>query len=40
MDNLKGLLGIWRMDKVLNAPIRHLCVVTKGVDENIDEGIL
>ena len=28
------------MDKVPNARIRQLCGVTKGVDENIDEGIL
>ena len=35
MDNLRGLLGIRRMDKVLNAQIRELCS-----DERIDEGIL
>ena len=28
MDNLKGLLGIRRMDKVPNAWIRELCGVT------------
>ena len=39
MDNLRGLLGIRRMDKVLNAQIRQLCRVTKGVDEKID-GVL
>ena len=39
MDNLRGLLGIWRMDKVLNARIRQLCGMTKGVDEIID-GVL
>ena len=33
MDNLRGLLGIRRMDRVLNALIRELCGVTKGVDE-------
>ena len=33
-------LGIRRMDKVLNARIRELCGVTKGVDERIDEGVL
>ena len=37
---LRGLLGIRRMDKVSNARIRQLCGVTKGVDENINEGIL
>ena len=35
MDNLRGLLGIKRMDGV-----RQLCGVTKGVDQNIDEGVL
>ena len=40
MDNLRGLLGIRRMDKVLNARIRQLCRVTKGVKEKIDEGVL
>ena len=29
MDNLRGLLGNRRMDKVLNAGIRELCGVTK-----------
>ena len=33
MDNLRGLLGIRRMDKFLNAWIRELCRMTKGVDE-------
>ena len=40
MYNLRGLLGIRRMDKVPNARVRQLCRVTKGVDEKIDEGIL
>ena len=40
MDNLRGLLGIRRLDKVLNARIRELCRVTKEVDERIDEGVL
>ena len=39
MDNLRGLLGIRRMAEVLNAFIKELCGVTKGVDERIDEGI-
>ena len=34
MDNLRGLLGIRRLD---NARIRQLCRVTKGVNEKIDE---
>ena len=37
MDNLRGLLGIRRMDKVPNARVRQLCGVTKCVDEKIDE---
>ena len=40
MDNLRGLLGIRRMDKVLNARIRQLCGVTKSIEEKIDEGVL
>ena len=39
MDNLRGLLGIRRMDKVLNAGIRQLRGVMKRVNERIDEGI-
>ena len=39
MYNLRGLLDIRRMDKVLNAQIRQLCGVTKGVDEKIDESV-
>ena len=34
------LLGIRRMDRVLNAWIREFCGVIKGVDERIDEGVL
>ena len=37
MDNLRGLLGIRRMNRVPNAQIRELCRVTKGVDKRIDE---
>ena len=40
MDDLRGLLGIRRMDKVQNTRIRPLCGVTKGVEEKIDEGVL
>ena len=32
MDNLRGRLGIKRMDKVPNAQMRQLCEVMKGVD--------
>ena len=39
MDNLRGLLGIRRMNRVPNARIRELGGVTKGVDERIDEGV-
>ena len=40
MDNLRGLLGIRRMDRVQNAWIRELCGVMKGVDERIGESLL
>ena len=40
IENLRGLLGIRRMDKVPNARVRELCGVTEGVDERIDEGVL
>ena len=40
MDNLRGLLGIMRMDRILNAGIKELCGVRKGLDERTDEGIL
>ena len=39
MDNLRGLLGIRRMDRVPNAQVRELCRVRKGLNERID-GIL
>ena len=32
MDNLRGLLGIRRKDRVFNAWIRKLCGVKKGLD--------
>ena len=40
MNNLRGLLGIRRMDKIPNASIRKLCGVKKGLEERIDEGVL
>ena len=40
MDNLRGLLGIRRRDRVPNAGIRQLCRVKKGLDERIDEGVI
>ena len=40
MDNLRGLLGVRRVDKIPNARIRQLCSVMKDVDERIDEGVL
>ena len=40
MDKLRGLLGIRRVDRALNAQIRELCGVTKGVDKRIDERVL
>ena len=38
MNNLRGLLGIWRTDKVPNERIYELCGVSKGVDKRINEG--
>ena len=40
MDNLRGLLGIRRIDRFPNAWIRELCRVKKGMDERVDEGVL
>ena len=40
MSNLRGLLGIRRMDRVPNAQKRELCEVTMGVDERIDDGVI
>ena len=40
MDNLRGLLGIRRMNNVPIAWNFQLCGVTKNVDEKIDEGVL
>ena len=40
MDNLRGLLGIRRVDRVLNAWIRELCGSKKGIDERINEDVL
>ena len=40
MDNLRGLLGIRKMDRVPNAWISKLCGVKKGLNERIDEGML
>ena len=39
MDNLRGLQGIRRMNKVPNGRMRQLWGVTKDVDEKID-GVL
>ena len=35
MDNLRGLLGIRRMDRVPNTWIRELCGEAKGVEESV-----
>ena len=40
MNNLRGFLGIRKMDRVPNAEISELCRVEKGIDERIDEGML
>ena len=39
-DNFRGLLRIRRMNRVLNAQIRELCGVKKGLEEWIDKGLL
>ena len=39
INNLGRLLGIRRVDRVLNAWIRELCRVRMGLDERIDEGL-
>ena len=40
MDNLRCLLSIRRMDRVLKAWIRELCRVKKGLDKRIDVSVL
>ena len=40
MENLKGLLGIRRMDRVQNARIRELCGEKNSLYERIDEGVV
>ena len=40
MDNLIGLLGFRRMDRVPNAWITGLCEVMKRVDKRIDEDVI
>ena len=40
MDNLRGLLGIRRMDRVPNTWIREFCRMMEGVDKRIDEDVL
>ena len=40
MDKIRSLLAIRRMDKVLNARIRELRGMAKGVDERIVEDVL
>ena len=37
MVNVRGLLGIRRMDRVPNAGIRELCGVKKGLDMRNDK---
>ena len=35
IDNLRGLLGVRRMDKVPNVRIREFCGVSKRTDEGV-----
>ena len=39
MDNIRGFLGIRRMNRVPNAQTRELCGVKKELDDRIDEGV-
>ena len=40
MDKVRGLLGIRRIDRMLNACVRGLCDVNKGMNQRIDERVL
>ena len=40
MDNLRGMLGVRRIDKMRNERIRELCGVKKGMNERINECVL
>src|SRR5678816_947056 len=40
MDNLRGVLGVRRIDKMRNEHIRVLCGVKKGINERINESML
>ena len=40
MGNLRGRLGIRKMNKVPNTRIRQLCRMKKGVVKRIGEGVL
>ena len=40
MNNLRGFLGIRRMDRVPDARIRELCGVSQWVGERTDEGVI
>src|SRR5678816_1261878 len=40
MDNLRGVLGVRRIDKMRNELIREWCGVKKGVNERINESML
>ena len=40
MDNLRGVLGVRKTDKMRNEYIREMCGVVKGVIERINESIL
>src|SRR5678816_1591708 len=40
MENLRGMLGVRRINKIRNERIRELCGVKKGVNERINESTL
>ena len=40
MENIKGLLSMRRVNRILNARVRDMRVIKKGVDEENDESTL
>ena len=40
MVNLRGLLGIWGMDRLPNTHIRELYRLVEGMDKKTDESVL
>ena len=40
MDNLKGLLGIRRIDRIPNSKVKEICDLKKAVDKRTEESAL